>query len=42
MKITVPDVKQPIAKLCWKQSKLMIRCDRKAGHKGPHSWEYKP
>lgn len=28
----------PLARLCWKQSPNMVRCDRKQGHKGDHSW----
>ena len=43
--IDVPDVPQPTAVLCWQQKLTppgaMTRCDRKAGHKGPHSWEPK-
>lgn len=38
-KIVVPDLPQPTATLCWKQSRAMVRCDRKAEHQGPHSWE---
>jgi hypothetical protein len=37
--IKVPDVPAPTAVLCWKQSRAMVRCDRKAGHGGRHSWE---
>lgn len=41
--IKVPDVLQPTAVLCWTQKldapHAMTRCDRKAGHGGPHSWE---
>lgn len=38
-KILVPDVDQPLARLCWAQAITMVRCDRKANHQGPHSWE---
>jgi len=42
-KITVPDVKPPRMELCWKQKldppHAFVRCDRKTGHQGPHSWE---
>jgi hypothetical protein len=37
--IQVPDVPAPAAELCWTQSRAMVRCDRKAGHGGRHSWE---
>jgi hypothetical protein len=37
--IKVPDVPAPTAVLCWKQNARMVRCDRKAGHGGLHSWE---
>lgn len=37
--IRVPDIPGPTAPLCWKQSRLMVRCDRRKGHKGRHSWE---
>jgi hypothetical protein len=39
VKIKVPDIPGPIKRLCWKQSREMWRCDRRKGHKGPHSWE---
>jgi hypothetical protein len=46
--IKVPNVPAPTAKLCWKQAPnmwkkqapSMPRCDRKVGHKGPHTWEF--
>jgi hypothetical protein len=42
--IEVPDIPGPRVQLCWKQKATpphsMIRCDRRRGHKGPHSWEY--
>lgn len=38
--ITVPDIDGPTEQLCWKQSPLMIRCDRRKDHQGLHSWEY--
>lgn len=48
--IQIPDVEPPTATLCWKQNyptpdnpaptHAMVRCDRKAGHTGPHSFEY--
>lgn len=37
--IKVPDIPGPKAQLCWKQSRLMARCDRRKGHQGPHTWE---
>lgn len=37
--IKVPDLPQPRAVLCWKQSATMVRCDRMAGHQGKHSWD---
>lgn len=41
--IQVPDIEGPMAQLCWKQNleppHTMVRCDRKKGHAGPHSWE---
>lgn len=37
--INVPDIEGPIAQLCWKQAPDMVRCDRKKGHAGPHSWQ---
>jgi hypothetical protein len=40
--VKVPDVPGPKVQLCWKQKLTppgaMTRCDRKAGHKGKHSW----
>jgi len=40
-KIPVPDIPGPTAQLCWKQEALtFIRCDRRRGHHGPHSWEF--
>ena len=44
MRIPVPDdVPRPTAELCWEQKldwpNAMVRCDRKLGHKGKHSWE---
>lgn len=47
VKIAVPDIEGPTAQLCWKQcnpteppfKNAMARCDRRKGHKGPHSWE---
>lgn len=40
-KISVPDIEHPV--FCWKQCltppHAMVRCDRKKGHSGPHSWE---
>ena len=39
LRVSVPDVDGPMARLCWKQSETMVRCDRKAGHLGEHSWE---
>jgi hypothetical protein len=38
--IDVPDVPAPTAVLCWKQSRLMVRCDRAASHFGRHSWDH--
>lgn len=38
--INVPDVPAPNATLCWKQNALMHRCDRRADHLGPHTWEF--
>lgn len=38
--VAVPDAaKPPKAILCWKQSPVMVRCDRRRQHLGPHSWE---
>lgn len=37
--IHVPDLDGPSAQLCWKQSSVMARCDRRIGHPGAHSWE---
>lgn len=42
--IKVPDTPGPKG-ICWKQKltppHAMARCTRKAGHKGPHTWEVK-
>lgn len=42
-KIRVPDVPAPTDRLCWKQTLTgphsMVRCDRRSGHRGLHSWE---
>jgi hypothetical protein len=37
--INVPDEPPPTAQLCWAQSAGMVRCDRKHGHLGRHTWE---
>lgn len=37
--IAVPDIPGPKVQLCWAQGPLMVRCDRVAGHAGPHVWE---
>jgi hypothetical protein len=37
--VVVPDIPGPWRQLCWKQSQAMVRCDRKQGHQGPHTWE---
>jgi len=42
--IKVPSVPQPTKMLCWAPQPLlqgMARCDRMAGHGGPHSWEWR-
>lgn len=43
MKVHVPDIDGPTAHLCWQQTLTgpspMVRCDRKKGHLGLHSWE---
>jgi hypothetical protein len=38
-KIKVPDIPHPTAELCYKQSAALVRCDRKAGHGGMHTWQ---
>ena len=38
--IKVPDIVGPTEQLCWKQSRLLTRCDRRKGHQGPHSWDH--
>ena len=38
--IHVPDIEGPTVQLCWKQAQNMVRCDRKKGHNGLHSWEH--
>jgi hypothetical protein len=37
--IPVGDIAGPVSALCWAQNSHMVRCDRKQGHLGPHSWE---
>ncbi len=41
--VYVPDVEGPTAPLCWKQKPdAFVRCDRRLGHSGRHTWEYEP
>ena len=37
--IHVPDVPKPTATLCYEQAPTLVRCDRKLGHLGLHSWQ---
>lgn len=34
------DAVAPIARLCWHQGPAMVRCDRRAGHAGLHTYEW--
>ena len=37
--IKVPDIPGPRVQLCWAQADTMVRCDRRKGHRGLHSWQ---
>jgi len=36
--IDVPDIDHPTAELCYAEFPGLVRCDRAAGHQGPHRW----
>ena len=40
--VRVPDIPGPTAPLCWALGPTMVRCDRRAGHEGAHTWEPVP
>jgi hypothetical protein len=37
--VNVADIEGPTVQLCYSQSTLLTRCDRKKGHGGPHTWQ---